>query len=243
LLVLTGRFSYFKASALLSPEFVHTLQNDYIHHWRYGRIKMLTGDDKSSWFHLLKYNWNMLYLPDVYVYCLEESPDQNFVVASLGLMKRWFGNMLRNNSRAIQLGYKKVGFFTWLCLIDQRISLWTTLTGPVFVTLYSFVYTPMILLTYFIWVMITRTLNCFLTFIISRQFHPLFIFILWYEQMFGSALKVYVSFRLNRQKWTRQSVNTGDTQQVYLTDVLLPRLLTLGSVLALILGISFLHGL
>ena len=55
LLVLTGRFSIFRSELATNPDFIDTLENDAIDHWRLGRIKFLTGDDKSTWFWLLKH--------------------------------------------------------------------------------------------------------------------------------------------------------------------------------------------
>ncbi|WP_115716949.1 glycosyltransferase [Gallaecimonas mangrovi] len=240
LLVLTGRFSLFRARILVNKDFIHTLEHDSIQHWRYGRLKMLTGDDKSSWFYLLRYRWKMLYLPDVTINCVEEAIDSRFVVSSLNLMKRWYGNMLRNNGRALALGPKHCGFFLWLCILDQRVSIWTTLTGPAFVGLFALLYSPIIFAAYLAWVIIGRGLNCMVIALVSRSFHPLYIFLLWYEQVIGSALKVYVLFRLNRQKWNRQKIQTGGTSSLH--DVLWPRLLTLASVMSLVLFIALIHG-
>jgi glycosyltransferase Alg8 len=91
---------------------------------------MLTGDDKSTWFITLRQGWRMLYVPDVRIRCLEEMPGNGFVSGSFGLMRRWYGNMARSNLRARRLGPARIGFFTWFCLLDQRVSPWTTLTGP-----------------------------------------------------------------------------------------------------------------
>ena len=94
LLTLTGRFSVFRASLALSPEFIESLRHDQVDHWRAGRIRFLTGDDKSTWFHVLKTRWKMMYLPDTVVTCLEEAPKGSFVSSSVTLMSRWYGNMV-----------------------------------------------------------------------------------------------------------------------------------------------------
>src|SRR3546814_7979354 len=73
----------------------------------------------------------MRYLPDVMAYGFEELPDRNrFFASTVGLMRRWFGNMFRTSGRAIALGPRRMGLFTWWCIVDQRLSLWTTLIGP-----------------------------------------------------------------------------------------------------------------
>ena len=135
-LCLTGRFSVFRANVALDTAFIDRLQVDILNHWRLGKLPMLTGDDKSTWYHCLKDGWAMIYLPDTYVSCMEELPKGGFLNASARLMQRWFGNMLRNSDRAILLGPRRMGLFTWWCLVDQRLSMWTSLTGPIFLTFF-----------------------------------------------------------------------------------------------------------
>nr|WP_285892431.1 glycosyltransferase [Vibrio intestinalis] len=242
LMVLTGRFSMFKASILINPEFIHRLEHDTIEHWRTGKVKMLTGDDKSTWFELLSNKWKMLYLPDVIINCLEDPPQDNFFTSSINLMRRWYGNMLRNNGRALKLGPKHCGFFLWLCLLDQRISIWTALTGPIFVLLVAASVSPIVIAAYFVWVIIGRSINCLIVASMTKQFHPLFVVLLWYEQVVGSFLKVIVMFRLDRQKWTRQSIETSHSENAFVSRIM-PRMLTTASLVLLALGLALLHGI
>jgi glycosyltransferase Alg8 len=44
-------------------------------------------------------------------------------------MYRWYGNNLRQNSRALGLGLRRLGLFTSIVLFDQRVSMWTSLLG------------------------------------------------------------------------------------------------------------------
>jgi glycosyltransferase Alg8 len=243
LLVLTGRFSLFRANTLLNKEFIHILEHDIIDHWRYGKLKMLTGDDKSTWFHLLKYEWKMLYLPDVETYCLEDAPFTNFLTSSISLMKRWYGNMLRNNGRALKLGPKKCGKFLWICLVDQKISMWTTLSGPLFIFLLALTYTPAVFAAYIVWVIIGRGIISLVNWLLTGKFHPVFIFLLWYEQIIGSVLKVYILFRLDRQKWTRQAIQSGGGHRNLFVHTILPRLMTATSLTALFLSLALFHGI
>ena len=46
-------------------------------------------------------------------------------------MLRWFGNMLRASGRASRSGRARLGWFVWWCLVDQRVSMWTPLIGPI----------------------------------------------------------------------------------------------------------------
>ena len=52
-------------------------------------------------------------------------------------MYRWYGNNLRQNSRALKLGARRLGWFTMLVLFDQRVSMWTSLLGLVVAILAS----------------------------------------------------------------------------------------------------------
>ena len=210
-LVLTGRFSVFRAEIATDPSFIDIVEHDHLDHWRLGRIRFLTGDDKSTWFWLLQRRWKMLYLPDVSVTCIESLPSGSFLSSSIRLMQRWFGNMLRNNGRSIALGPRRVGFFTWWCLVDQRLSIWTTLSGPTFAVLISLSGRPEAIPMYLIWVMFSRLAQTGVIRLHRRHISPYYPVLLFYTQVIGSIVKVYMSFRLDRQSWTRQGIRTvGD---------------------------------
>jgi glycosyltransferase Alg8 len=211
-LTLTGRMSMFRTSIIASPEFIERVELDWIDHWRLGRFKFLTGDDKSSWFHLLQMEAEMIYVPDVNVMTIETPPDPSFLTSSVVLMRRWFGNMLRTNTRALALGPNTMGWFTWIAVLDQRISMWTSLTGPVVSLLATFFVTPFALIYYLLWVMFTRYIIT-LSFLVSRDrvsaFYP---FLLYYNQVMGSLIKTIVLFRLDKQRWTRQNTTLNQTR-------------------------------
>ncbi len=113
-LTLTGRFSVFRAHAVVNEDFIRHMEADHLTHWLFGRFRFLMGDDKSSWFHLLKNGWDMLYVPDVVIRS-QESRTDTFFKLSRSLMVRWYGNMLRNNGRALALGPKRTGGFSSGC--------------------------------------------------------------------------------------------------------------------------------
>lgn len=211
LLVLTGRYSVFRTDVAIQPDFIELIESDHVDHWRFGSFKFLSGDDKSSWYWLLKNGWPMLYVPDVYVTGFEELPNRHrFFASTTDLMRRWFGNMLRTSNRAIALGPRPMGMFAWWSLIDQRISMWTTLVGPTVVALVVLFIRPSFFFTYVLWVMFTR---CIATSILAWQrgrFSLLWIPLIYYNQVWGAILKTYVSFRFNRQKWSRQGISAGE---------------------------------
>jgi glycosyltransferase Alg8 len=76
-LTLTGRMSLYRARVALSDGFIDLLQHDAIDHYRLGRVKFLTGDDKSTWYYILRSGREMLYVPDVRVITVEHPPHKN----------------------------------------------------------------------------------------------------------------------------------------------------------------------
>lgn len=203
-LTLTGRMSMFRASIIIDPEFIGHVQSDSIDHWRLGKFKFLTGDDKSSWYCVLKQGWNMLYVPDTVVMTVEHPPSDNFFKATSQLMFRWFGNMLRTNGRALALGPMKTGLFTWWCVFDQRISMWTSLSGPVFCILLMVKYSVAFLPIYLVWIGFTRWVMSLMLLASRPVLSWYYPFLIYYNQVWGSLIKTYVFFRLDRQSWTRQ---------------------------------------
>lgn len=207
LLVLTGRYSIFRTAYATDPDFIAMLDDDKISHWRFGTFKFVSGDDKSTWYYCMQRRVKMLYVPDVKAYGLEELPDRDrFFLSSKGLMIRWFGNMMRTSGRAIALGPATCGFFTWWALVDQRLSMWTSLVGPILAIMFAIVISPIYLLFYLVWIAVTRLLFSLVFGASYRRFSFLWPFLLYYNQFYGSLLKIYMSFRLNKQGWNRQKV-------------------------------------
>ena len=228
-LTLTGRMSVFRADLATDPGFIRQVQSDFIDHWRHGRVDFLTGDDKSTWFWLLKNGYRMLYLPDVQTVSMERQPLPGFMQSAVTLMVRWFGNMMRTNGRALALPASKIGAFTWWSLLDQRVSVWTTLAGPLGVILTAILVQPGILLAYLVWVLATRYVFCIVLSLFRGGGFPIsYPFLLYFGQIVGAAVKTYVMFRLDRQRWTRQSGS----------GVAVPVKARLGEVLS-----SYIHGL
>ena len=71
------------------------------------------------------------------------------------------------------------------------------------------VFGPQVLAAYLLWVILTRSVHGLLLWGQSGQFNPLFIPLLWYDQMAGSLVKVYLLLKPERQRWTRQNINTA----------------------------------
>ncbi len=211
-LTLTGRMSMFRAEIVTDPAFVSTVQFDHIDHWRLGRFRFLTGDDKSSWYFLLKNGWEMPYIPDVKILTVEHPPHASFAAGATMLMMRWFGNMLRTNARAIAIPRSRIGTFVWWCLIDQRISMWTSLLGLASAMVGSLLYGIEMLWLYAVWIMFTRFVITVALMTARPRVSGLWPLLLYFNQIYGSLIKIYMLSHLKRQRWTRQKTSFVSTQ-------------------------------
>ncbi|WP_372768742.1 glycosyltransferase [Pseudoalteromonas sp.] len=210
-LTLTGRMSMFRGDIVGSSEFIDRIEFDYIDHWRLGRFRFLTGDDKSSWFQILKDGWQMLYVPDVKVLTIEQPPHNNFIKGATLLMVRWFGNMLRANTCARQLPRVVMGSYVWWLLRDQLISIWTSLFGLVLAIMGGLYYGETIFYAFAFWILLTRYLLSALLSTLHGHFSLSWPILLYFSQIYGSMVKIYVLSHMYRQVWTRQKTTLKDS--------------------------------
>ncbi len=201
-LTLTGRMSVFRAQHMLSEKFIRTIEADHLDHWLWGRFRFLSGDDKSTWYHMLTRDAKMTYVPDATVYTIEVIKE-NGLGRMVQNFRRWSGNMLRNGSRAIALGPVKVNPFIWWCLVDQRIAMWTMLVSPTIAILASLI-DPLYLWSCLIWVMASRILLCLFLYRYSRTVDLSWPFILYLNQIINASVKVFMIFHLSKQKWSNR---------------------------------------
>ena len=237
--VLTGRFSLFRARDCIKQEFISSLENDRIKHWLHGEIQFVTGDDKSTWYTLLKQGSEMLYVPDAIIYCMEHSGDRPFRT-SIQKMHRWFGNMLRNNGRAIGLGLATQKPFVWWCHVDQRLSMYTSLLGP-FSAIWAAIWlSPYYLLIYCILVLLVRTIYILILSFEGHRLSLVDIPMLLYTQWIGSIVKIYTLFHLHHQKWDSHRTDMdGKKNGEPLLDYLIPKMeMTLSYVVLMLFVIS-----
>lgn len=204
-LTMTGRMSVFRAAVVTDPDFITDVESDHLDHWRLGRFQFLTGDDKSSWYSLMRLGYDTFYVPDAAINTVEHPPEKSFIKASRKLMFRWYGNNLRQNSRALALGPQRMGWFTSVVLFDQRLSMWTCLLGLVAAIIASIKYSIAFLLIYLLWIGITRFVLTLLLSLSGHHIGPAYPAILYYNQIVGALVKIYVFFRLDQQSWTRQN--------------------------------------
>ncbi|MEA1918419.1 MAG: glycosyltransferase [Campylobacterota bacterium] len=236
-LTLTGRLSAYRTRLVIQDDFINTLENDIITTVMHGKFRFLMGDDKTTWFMLLKKGWNMRYLPDALCYSLE-SRDADFIALSRSLPYRWYGNTLRNSNRALALGPKHIGFFIWWAILDQRISMWTSLvglSGAIILGLFKAFY---YFLFYISWVLFVRSMQiaalAYNGHLVSLRTLPLML----YGQWIGSTVKIKALFNLSDQKWSKGNETQDSDDSVArvkhpLRDVM-PDAMMLGSYLLFI---------
>lgn len=204
-LTLTGRMSVFRAKHLSSRKMIRLVEADHLSHWLWGQFRFLSGDDKSTWYYMLTQNAKMLYVPDALVYTIEyiEGSGLDRMIQNF---KRWSGNMLRNGTRALKLGPFKIGWFIWWCVLDQRIAMWTMLVSPILAVMASTLHTPYYIVSYIIWILVSRMALCMVLYCYCRRIDISFPFILYFNQLINAGVKVYCLFRLSKQRWS----NRGD---------------------------------
>lgn len=209
-LTLTGRMSVFRAKHVKKLEFIRLLEADHLDNWLWGNFRFLSGDDKSTWFFMLKSGARMCYVPDALGYTIEvidgsgmERMVQNF--------RRWSGNMLRNGSRAIALGPRAMPFFIWWCLIDQRLSMWTMLVSPVLAISAAFLVGFDYLVSYVIFIAVSRLLLSLILCTYSRRVELNYTWILYLNQLINASVKVYCIYRLSKQKWSNRGNQSSES--------------------------------
>ena len=212
-LTLTGRFSLLRTSIVVTEEFIGSaIENDMIKHWMHGSFRFLMGDDKSSWFHVLRQGWKMLYIPDV-TCCSLESRDISFLKASFSLPYRWFGNTLRNNPRALALGPGCTGWFIWFAILDQRLSMWTSLVGICGALALAAVKTAFYLPLYLAWAVLVRAAQLVVIVYHGHRVSLRSIPIMLYTQWVGAVIKIHASFNLSDQSWSKGNAQQGGARR------------------------------
>jgi glycosyltransferase Alg8 len=202
-LTLTGRMSVFRARHLTRHAFIRTIEADHLDHWLWGRFRFLSGDDKSTWYFLLKEGARMLYVPDAVGHTVEVFDGRGYRRMRQNL-QRWSGNMLRNGARAIALGPRRMPLFIWWCLIDQRIAMWTMLVSPILAVSTAILRGAEYLVAYVVFVAISRMLLSLLLFSYSRRIYVAYPLFLYLNQLLNAAVKVHLLSRLAQQRWANR---------------------------------------
>ncbi len=218
-LTLTGRFSVFRATYIVTEEFIRLQEADFLDHWLWGKFRFLSGDDKSTWYTLLRKNVRMTYVPDASGTTIEVV-DGSGVQRMVENLRRWSGNMLRNGQRAIALGPRRMPFFIWWCVVDQRLAMWTMLFSPMLALAGSIKMGLGFLAAYVVYVGVTRFLLSFVLFCYARRVDLNFVWTLYANQILNAGVKVYMMWRLAKQKWA----NRGNQKQGFAGSSMTARL-------------------
>jgi glycosyltransferase Alg8 len=210
LLCLTGRLSAFRASVATDPTFRAQIEHDSIHHWLWGTFDMLSGDDKSTWYWLAARGHRMLYVPDARATTVEVV-EGSAVARALANIRRWSGNSLRHSWRAFKIGPRRLGWFCWYSLLDQRLAIWTVLVGPLFALLALGSGAVELAAGYLLWLLLSRLAHAAISWRHGRRlsafYPPLQILSDW-----SIALtKVWILFHPAKQAWLNRGARILDT--------------------------------
>jgi glycosyltransferase Alg8 len=207
LLTLTGRCSFFRAKYVVQERFIRLVEADYLDSWLWGRFRFLSGDDKSTAYALLSKPGGAVlrYVPDAVATTIEYVEGGGFTRVRQNLL-RWSGNLLRNGRRCLELGPEHLGWFTWWCFVDQRIAMWTTLIGPCIAVILTILHGPKMLVASILFVLFTRQILSFFLYYYAGRLYVSFPALLYFNQITNAAVKVYLLFRLAKQRWR----NRGD---------------------------------
>ena len=119
-------------------------------------------------------------------------------------LRRWSGNMLRNGWRAIMLGPTRMPFFIWWCCIDQRVAMWTMLFSPMIAIAGCMKFGSSYLLAYTIYIAVSRMMLSLVLFTYARRVDLNFVWTLYVNQILNAVVKIYMQWRLAKQKWTNR---------------------------------------
>jgi glycosyltransferase Alg8 len=83
--------------------------------------------------------------------------------------------------------------------------MWTSLLGLVASVFASIKYSTAYFAIYLLWILLTRLILTALLKLSGHNIGPVYPIMLYYNQIVGSLMKIYVFFRLDQQSWTRQN--------------------------------------
>lgn len=118
-------------------------------------------------------------------------------------------NMLRNNGRAIRLGLGRQRPFIWWCHVDQHISMFTSLMGPIAAVWAAFWISPYYLVAYGMIVVLARIAYSLILTIEGHRMDFIDIPLLLYPQWAGSTCKIYTI--AHRQAADGEKVASGES--------------------------------
>jgi glycosyltransferase Alg8 len=197
---IAGRISIHPAGVATDPNFIAALEWGPLEQGRRDRNPLLTGHDRSTWFWPLRRDRRMLYLPDVRILTIEHPPARRLRSAVAALLRRGRDDLRGGSSRAIALGPRRLGLFTWCSLIEQRVSVWTPLIGLLTALLFALGQSALFLYAYLLWVGTTRLIDALLLLSVRPRISGLYAALIYFGQIGGALIEAY---RLARSQWQR----------------------------------------
>jgi mannuronan synthase len=210
LLCLTGRLSVFRGSVAADPTFLAQIERDVINHWLWGSFEMLSGDDKSTWFWLSRHGCRMLYVPDAMVTTIEVVQG-SALKRALANIRRWSGNSLRHNWRAMRLGPSKLGWFPWWSLIDQRFAMFTVLFGPMMFLTALFNGQLILAAGLALWLLLSRLAQSSIAWWHGRRWSAFYLPLVLLSDWTAALTKIWILFHPAKQAWLNRGARTLDS--------------------------------
>lgn len=217
-LVLTGRFCMYRGNVILQTDVINRLRKDFIR-LKNTHIALLTGDDKTTWLEVLRRRLKMKYLPFSYIFPIE-APNQkdDFIKSTYNLTHRYSGNMARANlHQDAWVGANKTLHFAY-GLLDQRISMWTSLLTPVLL-LYLLLFEQfglfVVALTY---ALLIKHIQAIALWSLSGIYDPWYPYLIFYNQVMSALIKVRAFAYLHRQSWSNQKISSNENDHTVALD-------------------------
>ena len=205
-LVLTGRFSMYRSEILLQTDVINRIRKDFLVR-KDLYISLLTGDDKTTWLEVLRRGYDIRYLPDAFIYPVEQQDsEKSFVKETIALTTRYSGNMARANLHIDAWRGAKGKLHFQYGLLDQRISMWTSLLTPLVLLLSLFFDSFDVFILFLTYALLIKNLQALALAASGRAYDPYFPYLIFYNQVMSSAVKIFAFAYLHRQKWNNQNI-------------------------------------
>ena len=217
-LVLTGRFSMYRSEMLLQTDVINRIRKDFLVR-RDLYISLLTGDDKTTWLEVLRRGYDIRYLPDAFIYPIEQQDrKKNFIKETIALTTRYSGNMARANLHFDAWRGAKGKLHFQYGLLDQRISMWTSLLTPLVLLLALFFDSFDVFVLFLTYALLIKNVQALALVATGRAYDPYFPYLMFYNQVMSSAVKIFAFAYLHRQKWNNQNIASVSDDRVIAMD-------------------------
>jgi glycosyltransferase Alg8 len=97
--------------------------------------------------------------------------------------------------------------------------MWTCLVGLTSAVIATLFISPFTLLVYAVWILASRYALTLSLLSARKRISAITPLLLYFNQIYGSMMKVFVFFHLDRQKWTRQKTTLARRDRNYMTIV------------------------